>query len=500
MTAAGKHIIGKQLLELTYNGNTDGIALQRTTESILRKELLPQLEVSLDRYSPGNETISIDRLVLEVALDSDDLENNLVQKIIERLNEALDGKIKEINQVTRPTPTRFVKLLIFYLRNGYLPWWSHYTGTGNWHSFVFEHLSTSLPVHDRRLLQAAIQEAHVQQRIAVQFDESCFWELIHVLSGSSTIFNTWRNDWQYICEWIKSSDQQELFRINSRQALLQRILSAVAGKNMDNQVYQEINEVLAVITKERLEEILPANTLHKEDGKLSTLIKQLTNNVLKSQLAQDTRTKKTNQHRSTSAQTALRTQNKTGIQQKKQSAASINMTQGNKPSSTEDDIVYINNAGLVIVAPYLGNFFNRLELLYENKVNDTARGIALLQHLVTGENDFEEFEVVLPKLLCGIKPDEPILQKYQLTTADKEAASELLQAVITNWSILKNTSLTGLRQSFLQREGKLNMTGGQWHLKVQSSTYDMLLDYLPWNIKMIKLPWMQSLLVVEWND
>lgn len=145
---AGKHIIGKQFLDITYNGNTDGIALQRTTENMLRKELLPQLEALFDRYSPDDEIISIDRLALEFTLDSNDMENNLAQRIIEGLNEALARKIKD--KSARPTPaSKFVQLLIFYLRNGYLPWWSHFTGTGNWHSFVLENLSASLPAYEK---------------------------------------------------------------------------------------------------------------------------------------------------------------------------------------------------------------------------------------------------------------------------------------------------------------------------------------------------------------
>ncbi|SDX51167.1 hypothetical protein SAMN05444410_11840 [Hydrobacter penzbergensis] len=493
---AGKHIIGKQFLDITYNGNTDGIALQRTTENMLRKELLPQLEALFDRYSPDDEIISIDRLALEFTLDANDMENNLAQRIIEGLNEALARKIK--NKSARPTPaSKFVQLLIFYLRNGYLPWWSHFTGTGNWHSFVLENLSASLPAYEKAQLQAVIQETQARQRVAVQFHETYFWEFINILSGSQTIFNAWYNDLQHITEWIARTDQQQSFRVNIRLSILQFLSTPSGGSS---QSPNAMSEQLAKIVKAQLEEVLPKGTLHKETGTLKLLIDELNNKDFKALMTQELRREKTTSSGSTSQQATNADKTETDTQQKEQPPAAVNATQDNQPVLSEADTIYINNAGLVIVAPYLGRFFDKLGLLNDNQINNVSRAITLLQHIVTGENEFEEFEVVLPKLLCGLKPQDPIPQKYQLTTADKEAAAELLQAVITNWQVLKNTSVAGLRESFLQREGKLQMAGDQWRLKVQTSSYDMLLDYLPWNIKMIKLAWMQSLLVVEWND
>jgi hypothetical protein len=36
-------------------------------------------------------------------------------------------------------------------------------------------------------------------------------------------------------------------------------------------------------------------------------------------------------------------------------------------------------------------------------------------------------------------------------------------------------------------------------LKVQPRAFDMLLDRLPWGFSIIKLPWMQGVLHVEWR-
>jgi hypothetical protein len=80
----------------------------------------------------------------------------------------------------------------------------------------------------------------------------------------------------------------------------------------------------------------------------------------------------------------------------------------------------------------------------------------------------------------------------------KEEANNLLQSVVEHWSILKNTSVAGLQESFLQRNGKLLFKEHEWNLQVEQRPYDMLLQNLPWNISMIKLSWMPHLLRTEW--
>jgi hypothetical protein len=64
---------------------------------------------------------------------------------------------------------------------------------------------------------------------------------------------------------------------------------------------------------------------------------------------------------------------------------------------------------------------------------------------------------------------------------------------------LKNTSAAGLREGFLQRPVKLFTKNGDIYLRVEKSSIDVLLDYLPWNLGIIMLPWMKDILRVEWR-
>ncbi len=111
----------------------------------------------------------------------------------------------------------------------------------------------------------------------------------------------------------------------------------------------------------------------------------------------------------------------------------------------------------------------------------------------------QEYELVLPKILCGVAVDHPVdTGKFQVDKTLKKEAEEVLTSVIEYWNILQNTSIDGLRESFLKRNGKLTYDGKDWLLLVEQQPYDMLLQHIPWNISMIKLAWMQQMLKTEW--
>ena len=56
-----------------------------------------------------------------------------------------------------------------------------------------------------------------------------------------------------------------------------------------------------------------------------------------------------------------------------------------------------------------------------------------------------------------------------------------------------------IRQSFLQRDGWLSRDDAGWRLRVDTQAYDVLLQTLPWQISLIRLPLMTSPLFVDWS-
>jgi hypothetical protein len=173
----------------------------------------------------------------------------------------------------------------------------------------------------------------------------------------------------------------------------------------------------------------------------------------------------------------------------------------------EEEIPYgesnVLNAGLVIIAPYIQRLFNILELTRDGAFvsNDAAeRAVHLLQYVVTAEQATPEYRLALNKLLCGIHGGVPIVAGIEITEHEKTVIEQMLNGVIAHWSALGKTSIAGLRQTFLAREGQLSFVDESWQLRIPSSSFDMLLDRLPWSFAMIKYPWMRAPLHVTWRS
>ncbi|HEY9619692.1 MAG TPA: contractile injection system tape measure protein [Crinalium sp.] len=194
-------------------------------------------------------------------------------------------------------------------------------------------------------------------------------------------------------------------------------------------------------------------------------------------------------------------------------AQSINSTQISKTSSRTNDSslspedqtagLFVNQAGLVILHPFLLLYFEDAGLLEGEEFRDrTAQqtAIYLLHYLATKQTDAPEYELVLPKLLCGWPLNEPVSRELTLPDTALTEAEHLLQTVIDYWQVLKSTSPDGLREGFLQRPGKLTqLFEGDWRLQVEQQAIDVLLGSLPWGFNVVKLPWMESMLMVEWS-
>jgi hypothetical protein len=118
--------------------------------------------------------------------------------------------------------------------------------------------------------------------------------------------------------------------------------------------------------------------------------------------------------------------------------------------------------------------------------------------LATGDENVFEGNMIMEKFLCGVPLKIPVQKMSLLTESIKNEANELLSEVVRNWPALKNTSADGLREAFIQRDGKLIQEDTKYRLIVERKAQDVLLERLSWNISMIKLPWISKLIYTEW--
>ena len=161
-------------------------------------------------------------------------------------------------------------------------------------------------------------------------------------------------------------------------------------------------------------------------------------------------------------------------------------------------------AGLVILHPFLHLFMMQTGILVDQEKEisffNLPRAAALLHFLATGSDEIYEFELGFIKLLLGMDPDQSLpVSEGLLAESDKEEAIALLQSVIIYWTVLKNTSVDGLRTSFLQRSALVHQTDEGWMVQMETAPYDMLINQLPRSFTIVKLPWMNKPIYTEWQ-
>ncbi|MCD8079680.1 MAG: hypothetical protein LUF04_04480 [Bacteroides sp.] len=163
---------------------------------------------------------------------------------------------------------------------------------------------------------------------------------------------------------------------------------------------------------------------------------------------------------------------------------------------------FVENAGAVLLSPYLPVLFERMELTASGGFRDSdaqVKAAFLIQYLVWGDTLFPEADLLLNKVLTGLSPADPLPPEYTLSPLEKETADGLLRAVLQHWDKLSGTSVEGFRESFLQREGKLEYLPDQVLLTVESRVYDLLLDTVPWSYHPVRWSWMEKPLDVKWR-
>jgi hypothetical protein len=164
--------------------------------------------------------------------------------------------------------------------------------------------------------------------------------------------------------------------------------------------------------------------------------------------------------------------------------------------------VSIYNAGMILCWPFFGRFFAALGLTEQGKFTGQQaeeRAVQLLQYLATGMTEFEEWDLSLNKVLCGVAMNTPISPSFVITLEEEELVNKLINGTIFNWEKMRGTRLETFRETFFMREGMLYEKDNRWELIVERKAYDLLLDTLTWNISMINLSMMKKRLNVQWK-
>jgi hypothetical protein len=182
---------------------------------------------------------------------------------------------------------------------------------------------------------------------------------------------------------------------------------------------------------------------------------------------------------------------------------SIESTPMNETVWQQHEAISVPNAGAVLVWPFLPRMWEVLDLTRGQRFVDESaaqRAALLLQFIVYERTTAPEYQLTLNKLLCGVHSQTPMSREIEMTVEETSLVEQMLSALISHWKVLGNTSIRGLRETFLQRPGYVSLKEDGWHLHVQRGPFDMLMDKLPWSISTIRYPWMENPLWVQWNE
>lgn len=480
MREDNQHIIRKQIIELNFDNIDDSFGLQNQVAEMFYAQLKPRMEILLDDLFGKNQYASIDKLEIDCGkLDIKNWENEFTELAIHKLKEELISVKKEIHYPEKIEEKAAEEAFFFFLENGFMPWNKRFDSIAE--------LEQLLRINEKMIAQLKkliAQKSKTAERLVWQFSKNF----------TSRIINEITKD--------RENALTEIFALLEKLNLLQsgKLIDALTYKQIDNHIVDAaiLNLFASDENKVKMEQFF-SFLLTKIDG----------NEDLKTEIREIVTYLKTNKKNNKShadadilkpGKNGKKKYQESGQNEKQQPEAITN--KGKNGNELSSDEIYINNAGLILLHPFLETLFEHLELTIGNKwINDVSHQKAVLvsEFMVTGNTQFEEFNLALNKILCGIDIDEIVPTTIQMNEDTKTECDNLLKAVITHWEVLKNTSSDGLREAFLQRSGKLSRVNDGWLLQVEQKAIDVLLNHLPWGIGIIKLPWMNEMLVVEWT-
>lgn len=194
----------------------------------------------------------------------------------------------------------------------------------------------------------------------------------------------------------------------------------------------------------------------------------------------------------------------------------LNLKQGGfgeipQPNISEDavfasDYTAIGNAGLVLLTPWFPRLFTMLGLLNDDgkefkNTDSRKRAVFIIQRMVTfEERDYTMMDLIFNRVLVNLPLHESLPSQIQLTEQEIEAVESMLEGVKGNWPNMANTSIKGFQHSFVERKGVLEIQEEKILLTVEPRSYDLLLDSLPWGYKLVRFPWLEKRIHVNWRD
>jgi len=470
------HVVNRLQFEVLCPDEELSLNLRQNFAQTVQQEIAQIIDEVCSESVGENESIKIDKIELDMGSFSrhtfgTDFRSVFRQKLRTELTKqlaAIPPQSREISRLLSDT-----EMLLYFLTNGTLPWFAD---------------------------EAAVNLDEIFNNVSLNHAEVLKSFFLHVKSNE--------NIWKRIAWQFSATSKEAVINLSedlkkAHEVLLSWVAQIInklttAGGSavdfVDAEIKKEFSNITDIIIKN-------APTIFAYTGSVNALQQVLLSHI--------SEVFKTNQPLADMATAELASI--TGISQVKTEVSAgpkqpaqidpVIQFSTTEPAAEDVQKYSVKYAGIVLLAPFLKPFFTHLNLLDGNEWKDTestVRAVHLLRFLATGQKTSPEYSLVFEKILCGLPPDTPVPLDIVLTDGEIAESESLLKAVITHWSALKNTSIDGLRESFIKRDGLLTRKENGWLLQVERKTLDVLLDSIPWGFSTISLVWTRDLIFVEW--
>ena len=457
------HLINQLQFEVHCPSEEEAFNLRHSFPETLQEQMIKVVDEVCSELVPEDEIIQIDKIAIEAgSFSNQSLTTDFDLVFRKKFEEELKRKLADLPPEKRRNSHNdsHQQLLFYFLETGTLPWWALETMVDL--DVMTKELLNVRPAELRNFFYINRFDPLVWKRVKYQLNDAAKKEVIsffEVLLDSKAQFDKWiyAVSQDPGLQISLSKDEQESVIIDIVLENTPQLFSAAGNDKLKTlrRIFMDYFETIFSIGS-------PATAIH-----IATLL-------------QETEVEK-----------------------------NVNEDPGNESNDIKklqvqpvQTIKYtVREAGTILLAPFLERLFTTLR--WYNKGEWASKeamwkAVHLIKFICTGQQQMPEYTLVLEKLLCGLPLQEPIPSKISLTEEEITEGEVLLQSILQHWQALRNTSIAGLREAFFKRDGLLTQKENSWLLQVERKTLDVLLDSLPWGYSIVRLPWNEYIINVEW--
>ncbi len=476
------HIIQKVFVEITVSNKEKALSIKDDINSFLSIDVFPEIEnyiKTLEQKLAGH-TLQIPHLELDMDVKSSALNTELKDKITELFKEKLSEITHSIEASSQETESdtkaylvdnqeKMLRAFIYFLEKGAMPWWnSESNSMAILESMVFDRLIST--DNFQKSVGAVLSRENVQNRIINQLSNEQIAQLcLAVLKNKELKINLDTDTIRHISK-LNHTDRTAIWRLifnvisecvntshnHPREYLLQEIstteqIGLLTTKN-NHQKRKTVVKIFPFITENEISEIIKAGAADQPENTGASIEPALEKMMT--------------------------------IQE------DVNQNEGQ----------YVQNAGLILIHPFIKTLFEHCELLDPKTqlLINPELCAHVLHYIATGRINAPEYDMIFEKFLCNIPMHQTINRHIKLSRKHKTQAKNVIESVQHNWAPMRKSSAALLQNEFFQRPGKLVITDSDYTLTIERKTQDILLDKLSWGIGLVKLPWHEKFMFVNW--